>query len=147
MSIQERLVEDLKLAMKAGDRLKTETIRLLRANLKDAEIAQMRKLSDEDAVKVLMSAAKKRKEAIEAYRAGGRDDLVAKESQEFEIISVYLPQQMTEAEIESVVRKVIINTGAAGIKDLGQVMSEAMKELRGKADGKMVQQVARNLLA
>lgn len=147
MSIQERLVEDLKLAMKAGDRLKTETIRLLRANLKDAEIAQMHKLSDEDVIKVLMNAAKKRKEAVEAYRAGSRADLVAKEQQEFEIISAYLPQQMTETEIETVVRQVIANTGAAGIKDLGKVMSEAMKELRGKADGKLVQQVVRNLLA
>lgn len=147
MSIQERLVEDLKLAMKAGDRIKIDTIRLLRANLKDAEIAQMRKLSDEDAVKVLMNAAKKRKEAVEAYRAGAREDLATKEQHEFEIISVYLPQQMTEAEIETVVRQVITSSGAAGIKDLGKVMSEAMKELRGKADGKLVQQVVRNLLA
>lgn len=146
MSIQERLVEDLKLAMKSGDRLKTETIRLLRANLKDAEIAQMRKLSDEDAIKVLMSAAKKRKEAIEAYRAGGREDMAAKESQELQVISAYLPQQMTPTEIEAVIKLIITNTGAAGMKDLGKVMSEAMKELRGKADGNLVQQIVRNLL-
>lgn len=147
MSIQEKILQDLNAAMKAHDQLKVDTLRLLRANFKDAEIEKRGKLTEEDDTRILTNAAKKRKEAAAAFLQGGRDDLAEKETKELAIISSYLPQQLSPEEIAETVRQVIERVGASGIKDLGKVMSEAMKELRGKADGKLVQQIVRNQLA
>jgi uncharacterized protein YqeY len=147
MGIQERLLEDMKSAMKAGDRLRVDTIRVLRAMLKDAQIAKQGELEEAEVVQVLQSAVKKRREAIELYRRGGRQDLVEKEQKELEIIESYLPQMMSAEEIERHLDEVIARVGAVGLRDLGKVMAEAMQELRGKADGKLVQEIARRKLS
>ena len=146
MSIQVKLTEDMKKAMKEGDKIRLSTIRLLLAQLKDTKIAKGDILSEEEEIAVLTSAAKKRKESIKAYAEGGREDLVERESKELEIISSYLPEQLSEKEIESKISQIIEKTGAVSLKDLGIVMREAMQEFKGRADGKLVQQLVRKKL-
>ena len=147
MSILQQLIEDMKQAMKAQEKLKLSTIRLLISDLKKEKIDSGKDLTPDQEIKILMSAAKKRKEAIEAYQAGNRQDLVEKEQQELAIIHQYLPAQMSAQEIAKQIDEIIQSTGALSMKDLGKVMSEAMKILKGRADGKIVQQLVREKLA
>ncbi|MFQ5602791.1 MAG: GatB/YqeY domain-containing protein [bacterium] len=147
MSIQEQLMEDLKAAMKAKDMLKVNTIRMLRAQLKDFQIAKGEELSEEDVLQVLSNAAKKRKEAIEIYETSSRVDLIEKEKTELKIISAYLPEQLSEEEIEQIVVKVIEETGVQSMKEFGKVMSATMSQLKGRADGKKVQEIVRTKLS
>ncbi|MFQ5649598.1 MAG: GatB/YqeY domain-containing protein [bacterium] len=147
MSLQDRLSDDLKLAMKARDALKVGTLRMVRAQLIDAEIARGDALNEDEVLGVLNNAAKKRKEAIAMYEKSSRDDLLAKEKEELEIITAYLPEQLSKEEIERVVSEIIADTGATTQKDLGKVMSSAMQQLKGKADGKVVQEMVRQKLA
>jgi uncharacterized protein YqeY len=146
MNIQTQLVEDMKVALKAGDKVRLSTIRMIRAQLKDAGIAKGEDLTSEEVISVLTSATKKRKEAIQAYTDGGRDELAEKERQELEIINSYLPEQLSEEEIENKVVEIIEQVGAIGLKDLGKVMRNAMQEFKGRADGKLVQEMVRKKL-
>lgn len=147
MSILQQLTEDMKQAMKAHEKLKLSTIRMLISQLKNEKIDSGKDLTPDEEIQVLMNAAKKRKEAIEAYQRGNRQDLLEKEQQELEIIQQYLPAQRSEEEITEQIEEIIQSTGASSIKDLGKVMSEAMKILKGRADGKKVQQIVREKLA
>ena len=147
MSIQNQLMAELKTAMKAKDSVRVNTLRLLRAQMKDFQIAKGEELSEEDEISVLTNAAKKRKEAIEFYEKGGREELLAKEKKELEIISAFLPEQLTDDQIEEIVVKIIDEVDASSLKDLGKVMSAAMQQLKGRADGKLVQQIVRDKLS
>ncbi len=147
MEIQNRLSEDLKTAMKAKEKIKVETIRMVRAQLKDFQIAKRDELTQEDEISVLTNAAKKRKEALELYEKSDRQDLIEQEKQELEIISAYLPAQLSKEEVEKVVLKVMEEVGASSPQDLGKVMGATMKDLKGKADGKMVQEIVREKLS
>ena len=147
MEIQNRLSEDLKTAMKAKEKIKVQTIRMVRAQLKDFQIAKRDELTEEDEISVLTNAAKKRKEALELYEKSDRQDLIEQEKQELEIISAYLPAQLSKEEVEKVVLKVIEEVGASSLQDLGKVMGATMKDLKGKADGKMVQEIVREKLS
>ena len=146
MEIQDRLSEDLKTAMKAKEKVKVTTIRMVRAQLKDFQIAKRDELTEEDEISVLINAAKKRKEALELYEKSDRQDLIEQEKQELEIISAYLPAQLSKEKVEKVVLKIIEEVGASSPQDLGKVMGAAMKELKGKTDGKMVQKIVREKL-
>ncbi len=145
--LEKQLLEDMKAAMKSGDKLRLETIRGLRAQLKNAEIDKGAPLTDDDVIQVLMRAAKKRKESIEQFKAVGREDRAAEEAQELKIIEGYLPKQMDEAEIAALVDKVIAEVGAASPRDMGKVMGKVMPQVKGRADGKLVQQIVRQKLA
>ena len=147
MSILQQLTEDMKQAMKAQEKLKLSTIRMLISQLKNEKIDSGKDLAPDEEIQILMNAVKKRKEAMEAYQKGNRQDLVEKEQQELEIIQQYLPAQMSDEEIAKQIDDIIQSTGASSIRDLGRVMSEAMKALKGKADGKKVQQLVREKLA
>ena len=147
MEIQNRLSEDLKTAMKAKEKIKVQTIRMVRAQLKDFQIAKRDELTEEDEISVLTNAAKKRKEALELYEKSDRQDLIEQEKQELEIISAYLPAQLSKEEVEKVVLKVIEEVGASSLQDLGKVMGATMKDLKGKADGRMVQEIVREKLS
>ena len=147
MEIQNRLSEDLKTAMKAKEKIKVGTIRMVRAQLKDFQIAKGDELNEEDEISVLINAAKKRKEALELYEKSDRQDLIEQEKQELEIISAYLPAQLSKEEVEKVVLKVIEEVGASSLQDLGKVMGATMKDLKGKADGRMVQEIVREKLS
>ena len=147
MEIQNRLSEDLKTAMKAKEKIKVQTIRMVRAQLKDFQIAKRDELTEEDEISVLTNAAKKRKEALELYEKSDRQDLIEQEKQELEIISAYLPAQLSKEEVEKVVLKVMEEVGASSAQDLGKVMGATMKDLKGKADGRMVQEIVREKLS
>jgi len=147
MNFEQIINDDLKEAMKTGDKLKLETLRSLRASVIEFNKSGTGKeLTEEDAQKILLQASKKRKDAIEMYKQAGRQDLLEKEESELAIISSYLPEQLTEDQVIDVLKGIIIQVGAEGPKDMGKVMGLAMKELRGKADGTLVQQCLKSLL-
>lgn len=149
MSLKEKIAEDMKAAMKSGQTRRLETLRSLKAAMLEKEIAMRGgpAMSAEDELGVVMSAAKRRKESIEMFAQGGRQDLVAAETEELAIIQEYLPKQLGRPEIESVVREVIAQTGATSAADFGKVMPATMKQLKGKADGKLIQDIVKELLA
>ncbi|MFM8839712.1 MAG: GatB/YqeY domain-containing protein [bacterium] len=147
MTFEQQINEDLKEAMKSGDKLRLETLRSLRASVIEFNKSGTGKeLSEEDSQNILLNASKKRKDAIEMYKQAGRLDLMQKEEDELAIIASYLPEQLTESEIVDALRGIIAQLGAEGPKDMGKVMGQAMKELRGKADGNLVQQCLKTLL-
>jgi len=147
MNLNDQISEDLKKAMKSHDAVAVNALRMVRSQLKDAQIAKGEPLEENEVIDVLLSAAKKRRESIEFFRQGGRDELVAQETAELDVISRYLPEQMCESEISQIVTAVIAELGASGPSDMGKVMGAAMKQLKGKADGKLVQSIVRDQLA
>ena len=149
MSLKDTIVKDLQAAMKSGDTVRLTTLRTIRAAMMEKEIERRGSgtpMSAEDEVGVLNTAAKRRRESIELFLAGGRREMADQEQQELAIIQEYLPRQMSGAEVEQVVRQVIQETGASGAKDFSKVMPAAMKQLKGKADGKQVQETVKRLL-
>lgn len=151
MSLNDQLAEDLKQAMKAKDAVRLRTIRSLRAALKEKEIAERHggeaHLSEEQVLAVLQKQAKQRRDAIAQYEPAGRDDLVAKEQEELEIIEAYLPKQLGDEEIRRVVQEIVAATGASSMREMGKVMGAAMEQLRGRADGRRINEIARELLS
>ena len=147
MNFSERITQDMKAAMKEGDRTRLETLRTLRAAILEFEKEKAGNvLSEEDALRILAAAGKKRREAIEQYRHAGREDLASAEEAELAVISEYLPVQLSEEEIDLAVRQVIEECGAKDMTDLGRVMGPLMKQLKGRADGTIVQSVVRRHL-
>lgn len=147
MTFEQIINQDLKESMKSGDKLRLETLRSLRASIIEfTKSGTGKDMSEEDAQKILLNASKKRKDAIEMYRQAGRQDLLEKEESELAIIAAYLPEQLSESEVVDALKLIIQKVGAEGPKDLGKVMGLAMKELRGKADGTLVQQCLKQLL-
>ncbi|MEP6769126.1 MAG: GatB/YqeY domain-containing protein [Acidobacteriota bacterium] len=142
-----RLENDLKLALKAGEKRRVSTLRLLLSALKNEKIHLQRALSDEEVEAAIRRAVKQRREAIEQYGLGGRADLVAAETEELGILEAYLPQSLSEADLESVVRAIIQDKGFASAKDVGSLMKEVMAQHKGRADGRRAQEIARRLLA
>ncbi len=147
MSLKERLKEDMKAALKAKDKEKLSVIRMLQALIKNAEIDKRGELTDEEIISLLQKYAKQRRESIEMYEKGGRQDLVEKEKRELEIVEGYLPKQMSEEEIRELVAEVIKEVGASSPKDFGKVMQAVMPKVKGRADGSLVNRVVRELLA
>lgn len=146
MSLKEKIAEDLKEAMRGKDILRVNTLRMIIAAIKNYEVEKMKQASDDDVMVVLTKEAKRRKEAIEEYEKYGRSDLAEKEKRELEIIESYLPKQLTEEEIREIVMKTIEEVGATSIRDLGKVMGAVMPKLKGKADGKLVNNIVREML-
>lgn len=146
MPLAEQLLDDMKLAMKARDELKVSTLRLVRSAIGNAEIDKGRDLTDEEIIETLGRESKRRREAIESYEKGGRQDLVDKETKELAILSEYLPKQFDEAEVEKVVREVAAELGAVSAKDKGRMMSAVMPRFRGRADGRLVTQIVDRVL-
>ena len=144
--MQSRIEEDLKTAMKSGDKRRVATLRLVLAGLKNERIQAQRDLTDEEVEAVLRRAVKQRKDSIEQYGKGGRQDLVNAESEELAIIEGYLPKGLTDAEIEQELKAVIAEKGLSSSKDVGLVMKELMARHKGRVDGKKAQEIARRLL-
>ena len=147
MGLLEELTEDMKAAMKAGDKLLLETVRSLRGDIKNAQIEKGAELDDEEILQVIARAAKKRRDAIAEYRKYGREDKAEAEQAELTVIDTYLPEQLGREEIEKVVLETIAQVNAASMSDFGKVMGAVMPKLKGKADGSMVQQVVRAKLS
>ena len=147
MALAEKINDDLKAAMKSGDSIKLNTIRSIRTRIIEfSKRGTGSNITPEDEMTILLSEAKKRKEAIEMYQKAGRTDLSDQEQRELEIINEYLPKQMNREEAEAMVKKIVIEVGAVSGKDFGKVMSIAMKELKGKIDGNVVREVVRQQL-
>ena len=142
MSIQSRMQEDVKQAMRARDVLRRSVLRYLRSEIHNAEIAQQKELDDEGVLAVLSRQAQQRRDSIEAYEGANRQDLVDRERGELAIILEYLPQQLTRAEIDSLVEQAIAETGASGPADMGKVMGKLMPQVRGRAEGRDVSAAA-----
>lgn len=140
MTLNDQINNDLKAAMKAGEKTKLETLRLLRAHMIElSKRGEGKEITPEEELSVLTAAMKKRKEAIEVYEKAGRTDLAQQERAELDVITSYLPKQLSPEEAAEIILRVIAQTGASGAKDFGKVMPLAMKELKGKIDGKQVQ--------
>jgi len=147
MGLSEKINDDLKAAMKSGDSVRLNTIRSIRTKIIElSKRGAESRITLEDELKILMSEAKKRKEAIEMYEKAERKDLSDQEQRELEIINEYLPKQMSREEAEGIVKRIIQEVGAVSAKDFGKVMPLAMKELKGKFDGKIVQGVVKQQL-
>ncbi len=146
IGLKQQLSDDLKQAMRGGDNVKRTVIRLVMAHIKNTEIARQSDLEDADIVGVIAKEVKQRKESIEAFKQGSRDDLVAQEEAELAILQQYLPQQMTREEIIDAARKVIDEVGAQMPSDKGKVMSKLMAQLKGRADGREINAIVTELL-
>ena len=144
--MRDKLADDLKQAMKTGDKPCVEVLRLLRAAVKNAEIAQQKPLEDPDVFAVIAKGAKQRRESIAEFQKGNRPDLVAKEEAELSILLEYLPQQMPRDEIITAARQVIEEVGARGPGDKGKVMQKLMPQLKGRAEGRDINEVVTELL-
>jgi len=141
-----RIEADLKTSMKSGNKRRVATLRLLLAALKNEKIQAQRDLTDGEVESVLRRGVKQRRDSIEQYARGGRQDLVDAEKEELSILEEYLPQGLSEAEIEAVLRDVIREKGFTSAKDVGLAMKEVMARHRGRVDGKRAQEIARRLL-
>ncbi len=147
MALEQTINEALKEAMKNGDKIRTTTLRSIRASIIEFNKSGVaRAMTEDDELKILSSAAKKRKDAIEMYQNAGRTDLANNEQAELDIIQEFLPKQMTEEEITNAIKSIIEKIGAKDMKDVGKVMGSAMKEFKGKADGSIVQKIVKDLL-
>jgi hypothetical protein len=145
MSILDQLNNDLKDAMRAKDQVKMQTLRSLKTVLKtDASEAA---LSEADEINRLSKAAKQRRDSAAMFDEGGRTELAEKERQELAIIESYLPKQLSEQEVETIVKETIASVGASSAKDTGLVMRDLMPKLKGKADGKLIQEITKRLLS
>jgi uncharacterized protein len=145
-STKERLQTDIREAMKAGDSQRRNTLRLMLAAVKQEEVDRQTELDEAGVQAVLAKQAKQRRESIADYETAGRSEMATKEKEELDVIEEYLPQMMSREEIEQVATAVIAQVGAADIKSIGAVMGQLMPQLKGKADGRLVNEVVRKLL-
>jgi hypothetical protein len=146
-TLKQKLSVDLKQAMRNGDALKKSTIRMLMAAINNAEIARQAKMEDSDIFGIISKEVRQRRESIEAFKQGNRQDLVDKEAVEIEVLQGYLPQQMSREEIAEAARKVMAEMGAEGPGDKGKVMPKLIAQLKGQADGREINEVVSELLS
>ena len=142
----EKIQEDMYTAMKSGEKEKANTLRNVISKLKDRQIEKRETLSKEEEIKILQTLVKQRKESIDLYEKGGRNELVAIEKQEMDIINSYLPKMMSEDAIKDIVKNVIESTGADSMSDMGKVMPKVMQQGKGLIDGKTAQKLVSEML-
>jgi uncharacterized protein len=147
MSLEERLIEEMKGAMKSSDKLRLSTIRMIRSAVKNKEIEIRKTLEDEDVVKVIQAMVRKGEESVEQFQTGGRTDLVEKEKKEIEILKSFLPQPLSQDQILKIIDQSIQETQASSLKDIGKVMKSVMPKIGGKADGKLINQLVKERLS
>jgi len=147
MTLNERITEDMKAAMKSGEKLKLETLRTVRAQfIEFSKRGSDKPITADDELSIMLGAIKKRKEAIDLYQQAGRKELVDQESRELEFLRTYLPKQMGQDEAEEIIKTIIGEVGASSQKDFGKVMGRVMKELKGKLEGAAVQDLVKKNL-
>lgn len=146
MNLSERLNEDMKQAMKSKDKFTLSTIRMVRSTIKYLEIDLKRTLDDNEVLDILSREIKQRKDALQEFESAGRDELAASTKAEIEIIMKYLPEQLSEEEIKVIVQQTIQETGASSKSEMGKVMSALMPKVKGRADGKLVNQAVQQFL-
>jgi uncharacterized protein len=147
MSLIERIEAELKAAMRARDQERTDALRLTLASLRSAEKDVQRPLKEDEELHVLQRERKRRLEAAEAFRGGGREEQAAKEDRELAVIQEFMPEPIDEEELEAIIDDAIAETGATSLRDLGRVMADVMPQVAGRADGSTVSQLVREKLA
>ncbi len=147
MDLKTRLGEDLKSALRSGDKLRTSVIRLLTALVKNREVEKRGPLTDAEVLQAIMTSCKQRQEAMDQYRQGGRQDLVDKEAAELTILQSYLPKPLTSVELQALVLEAILEAQASTLKEVGKVMAILMPRVTGRADGKVVNTLVREALS
>ena len=147
MSLRERIDAEIKTAMKSKDKVRLETVRGIKKFILEKEVSLrpsgQETLTEAQELEILMQIAKQRRDSIEQYRKGGREDLVAQEEAELVILEEYLPPQMSDEEVSQVVDEVIASVGATSAKEMGKVMGKALQQLKGKADGNKIQDMVK----
>ncbi|GAB4208360.1 MAG: GatB/YqeY domain-containing protein [Coleofasciculaceae cyanobacterium] len=147
MSLKDRISEDIKTAMKAKEKIRLETVRSIKKVILEKESSLRAQgqdaLTESQELDILSQLAKQRRDSIEQYRKAGRDDLADQESQELAIIEEYLPKQLSDEEVVTIIDEVIASTGATSVKDMGKVMGAAMQQLKGRADGQKIQAIVK----
>lgn len=146
MSMKERLMQDLKQAMKEKDIIKKNVVQMIRASILQVEKDKQIELGDEEIINIISKEGKKRKDALEDYKKSGREDLVKQIEEEINIINAYLPKQLTKEELSTEVEKIIEELQATSIKDMGKVMKLAKERIGAKSDGKSINEVVKTLL-
>ncbi len=146
MSLQQRLGDDLKAAMKSSDSLKTSVLRMVKAAIKNKQVEKRKDLSDEEIISVISTLTKQRRESIDLFSKGGREELAEKERQELAMLQLYLPGQLSPEDLDRIIMEAINESSAEGVKDIGKVMRLIMPRVQGAADGKVVNQRVRELL-
>jgi uncharacterized protein len=146
MNLTERLNEDMKQAMKSQDKFRLSTIRMVRAAMKNQEIDLKRPLEDNEVLEIIGREIKQRKDSLQEFTKAGREDLAENVAAEIDIISVYLPEQLTEEEVKEIVQQTIQETGASSKADMGKVMAALMPKVKGRSDGKLVNQLVQQFL-
>ncbi len=153
MSISEQFSEQIRVAMKSGDKLRLGVMRMVRSRMQEAEVAGRAKkgrdykLGDEEAVQVIAAYAKQRRDSIDSYRAGGREEMAVQEEAELAVLQEYLPKQLSEEAIRTIVQEAVTACDATSLQDMGAVMAKVMPQVKGVADGKLVNGIVRELLA
>jgi uncharacterized protein YqeY len=153
MTLKQRLMDDVKVAMKAGDKTRVDCLRMVRSKILEQEVdlradkGRDYELDDEEATRVLASYAKQRRDSIDSYRQGGREDLAVREEAELKIIEEYLPSQLSEDALREIVSQAVAESGASSPKEMGMVMKIVMPRVRGAADGKLVNRIVQEILA
>ena len=146
LSLEEIIFNDMKKALKENEKLKLSTLRLIRAAIKNAEISKRDKLTEDEVIRLVNSNLKKLEESLDMFTKGQRPELAEKAKKEIEIVKKYLPEQLSEEEVEKVVKETITKFGFKGLQDIGPAMREIIPQLKGKADGKMINKMVRDLL-
>jgi uncharacterized protein len=146
MGLRETIDNDIKSALKSGAKDRLSALRMLSAALKNKQIDKRRPLTEEEIVETVRSLIKQRKDSIELFAKGGRQDLVDKETDEVGVLEAYLPQQMSREELQAMVRDAVAQTGAQGAKDMGKVMKVLIPIVGGRADGKLVSELVKQTL-
>lgn len=147
MSLKEKILADIKSAMLEKNRDKRDALRLISSAIKQVEVDKRVELSDQDIIKLIQKMVKQRRDSIEQFISGGREDLANKEKQEIEFISIYLPQQLSDFELEAKVKDIVLQVNATTMKDIGRVMGVASKELDGLAEGARISKIVKQLLS
>jgi uncharacterized protein YqeY len=146
MSLLQKFDDDLKRALKASDSLKVSVLRLAKAALKNKQIDKGEELSDDEIISTISTLSKQRRESIDLFSKGGREDLAEKERQELAILQSYLPKQLNTEELDAIITEAIRESSASGLKEIGKVMRLVMQRVKGAADGKIVNQRVKELL-
>jgi len=146
LSLEEVIFNNMKKALKRNEKLKLSTLRLIRAAIKNAEISKKDKLTEDEVIGIVANNLKKLEESLDIFTKGQRPELADKAKKEIEIVKKYLPEQLSEEEVEKIVKETIIKFGFKGLQDIGPAMREIIPQLKGKADGKIVNKMVRDLL-
>ncbi|RXK01880.1 MULTISPECIES: GatB/YqeY domain-containing protein [Arcobacteraceae] len=146
MSLKQKLKDDLKLAMREKNIVKRDSIRSINTMIKQIEVDERKELNDEDILKLIQKGIKQREEAITQYKEASREDLVEKEQEQVDVFKEYMPQQLSDEDLETAMKEIIAEVGATTIKDMGKVMGTASKKLAGVADGKRINEMTKKLL-